>query len=149
MREHSNDTLTGLVTIAPNVNLGDMKKLIEDIEGIPVSKTTIHRTLSELDFICGKPSEKPPVSPQIIEKRKHYCDMHQSDKFSNVPFWEESVLALFENRVLVWWRPGVDEMPIANQAFCKDKVMIGGGISRKRKTKLHYWRLDQKETVMP
>jgi len=44
MSEHSNDTLTGLVTIAPNVNLGDMKKLIEDIEGIPVSKTTIHRT---------------------------------------------------------------------------------------------------------
>jgi len=41
----------------------------------------------------------------------------------------------------------VDERPIANRAFCKDKVMIGGGISRKRKTKLHYWRLDQKETV--
>jgi len=86
MSEHSNDTLIGDVTIAPNVNLGDMKKLIEDIEGIPVSKTTIHRTLSELDFICGKPSEKPPVSPQIIEKRKHYCDMHQSDKFANVLF---------------------------------------------------------------
>jgi len=41
----------------------------------------------------------------------------------------------------------VDERPIANQAFCKDNIMIGGGISRKRKTKLHYWRLDQKETV--
>jgi len=73
--------------------------------------------------------------------------MHQSDKFSNVLFWDESVLQLFENRVLVWWWPGVDERPIANQAFCKDKVMIGGGISRKRKTKLRYWRLDQKETV--
>jgi len=60
MSEHSNDTLTGLVTVAPNVNLGDMKKLIEDIEGIPVLKTTIHRTLSELGFICEKPSEKPP-----------------------------------------------------------------------------------------
>jgi len=41
----------------------------------------------------------------------------------------------------------VDERPIANQAFCKDRVMIGGRISRKRKTKLHYWGLDQKETV--
>jgi len=30
MSEHSNDTLIGLVTIAPNVNLGDMKKLIEE-----------------------------------------------------------------------------------------------------------------------
>jgi len=68
MSEHSNDTLTGLVTIAPNVNLGDMKKLIEDIEGIPVSKTTIHRTLSELDFICGKPSEKPLSVPKLLRK---------------------------------------------------------------------------------
>jgi len=68
MSEHSNDTLTGLVTIAPNVNLGDMKKLIEDIEGIPVSKTTIHRTLSELILYVESQVRNSLSVPKLLRK---------------------------------------------------------------------------------
>ncbi len=70
----------------PRSTLRGLSSIIEGETKINLATTSIQKTLTSLEFIQGKPSEKTLMSESTINLRMQYCNTHFNDKFSNVTF---------------------------------------------------------------
>jgi len=114
-------------------------------EALKVSVSTTQRALEKCDYKKVKPILLPPISPDIIQKRLEYCKLHKTDNFSNVFFSDEAMIQLQDNRTMIW-KNANNLTPTINQLKKNTKIMIWTAISRKGKTKVRFWHVDNGET---
>jgi transposase len=115
--------------------------------GTDLSYQTIATYLKANGYKKSLPLKVPFLSNNAIEKRMEYAERYLEDKFSNVCFTDEVMFQLSENRQLQWWNPQFEERPVFEEGHDKSKVMLWGGISRKGKTEMFYWKVSEDLTV--
>jgi len=114
---------------------------------VRMSESTLKEAKKSLGFVANKPKIIRDITPENILERFQYCQDHLNDKFSNCLFTDESSVQLFENRSLVWWQPSFEERPELLMNPKKGKIMVWGGISRRKKTELVIIRINEEEKV--
>ncbi len=108
---------------------------------IEVSHKVVGRMLKDLDYAKTKPISIPALTNSSLEKRFKYAKDHLKDRFWNVCFSDETVFQLNDNKQLVWWSKAEEVRPVISVKSDKRKVMVWGGICRKGKTSLYFWKL--------
>jgi transposase len=135
------NSLIMLVEKDRSQSVRQLSETLREEMDIEVSKSTVSRILSDLDYTKSLPYPIPYLSDYAIERRLQYAQEYMNDKFSNVVFSDESTFQLCENRQLVWWNPSSEKKPVITYPHDKRKVMIWGAISRKGSTELEFWKI--------
>jgi transposase len=108
---------------------------------------TVANSLKNNGFKKSLPIKVPLLTPNALEKRMEYAELHLENKFTNVVFTDETMFQLSENRQLSWWNPDYEDKPVFEENHNKRKVMIWAGISRRGKTDVFYWKISEDLTV--
>jgi hypothetical protein len=120
---------------------------LENEFNLTVSDEAVRKTLKSFGFVKTLPAKIPYLSQNAIDKRLAYAELHQEERFTNVCFSDESIFQLADNRQLYWWNPNTDDRPVFEDHYNKKKIMIWGGISRKGRTDIYFWKISKDLTV--
>jgi transposase len=141
------DSMEELIENNPGSSLRNLAEEMKDAMEVEISHITIGRALKAEGFVKTKPQKIPYLSDQATSKRMEYATSHLTDKFTNVCFSDEVIFQMNENRQLIWWNKNNEDRPVFEESYDKAKVMIWGGISRRGKTDLYYWKISKDLSV--
>lgn len=135
-----------MISLIENERTSSLKGISESLKeetGLSITPQAIGKALKAIGYIKSKPYKVPSLSSHAITKRMEYATYYLEDKFSNVVFSDESMFQLSDNRHLYWWNPNTEERPVFEDNYNKSKIMIWGGISRRGKTDIFFWKVSK------
>lgn len=143
LKEAEKSSMLDLIENNRSTSLRQISTDLQEEFNLQIAPTTIGTSLKEIGFIKIKPEKIPYLSHNAIRKRLEYVTKHLEDQFTNVCFSDEAIFQLSDNRQLLWYNKQTEDRPIIEDHYKKHKVMIWGGISRKGKTDIYYWKLSK------
>ena len=100
---------------------------LNEICGVSVHSTTIHRTLKQVDFVKSLAHRSVVLTPDRKLTRLNWCQNNQNTAWSKVIFTDECSFCLFSNHVKIWkFR---DEEQYFERPSHIPKLMVHGAIS--------------------
>ncbi len=147
IKEAERTSMIDLIENDRSTSLRQISHGLHEKFNLTIAPTTIGTSLKDIGFIKTKPEKIPYLSNSAIKKRLEYATKHLEDKYTNVCFSDETIFQLSDNRQFMWWNQNTEDRPFIEDHSKKNKVMLWGGISRKGKTELYYWKISKDLTV--
>lgn len=132
-----NEILVETTLKVPSGTLRRTKRKLSEIEGIDVSKSTIHRVAKKLRLRKVKARKKPLLDEVTKKKRLSWAESAPRSRryWRNVVFMDEKYFGLTWGVKSAWIGPN-DAIPILPQKKFARKIMVWGAVSSRGKFSL-------------
>ena len=123
--------MTELIEATRDVTSMKIQKELKEID-VELSDRTIRSIRGALKFKHSKQIEIPMITENHIQKRFEYSKKYLNANFSNTLFTDESMFLLYQNKTVVWYRPGEKKQPLEKPNPIA-RVMVWGAFVEKTK----------------